>query len=158
MQEHVSVPASLVLRETRRVLARLRETIDDTSYSRREVEQRAGFSPGYLAQLFAENIELKMEHVISILIAAGHEPSRFLRALHPVPADGRRLRLPSDQDVASVYGFGIESLASLRERLDRFEGALSHASEPRGERAAGDGGPPRGGKPVEGDIQGKRFR
>lgn len=111
-------------RETRRLLGHLRDLVLDTDLPHRTIEHRAGLSPGYLAQLFAGNVDLKMAHVLGVLDAIGLPAASFFRALHPVPSAVRGVDLPADEELASVYGFGIESLERLRERLEHFEDAL----------------------------------
>lgn len=110
--------------ETRRVLAHLRDAVEDTDLGHAEIESRAGFSPGYLSQLFAANIELKITHVLALLAALEIDTAAFFQALFPRQRDTGGVHLPAHHDAASVYGFGIESLASLRQRLERFEDAL----------------------------------
>ncbi len=110
--------------ETRRIIAILRDAVADADLGHSEVESRAGFSPGYLSQLLAANIELKLSHILAILAALEIDAATFFQASFPQRRDAGDIHLPAHHDAASVYGFGIESLASLRQRLERFEDAL----------------------------------
>lgn len=102
----------------------MRDLVADTDLSHRVLERRAALAPGYLAQILGGNIELKMRHVFSILDALGVQPAQFFRSLHAVPTSIEGIDLSLDEDLASVYGFGVESLERLRERLERFESAV----------------------------------
>jgi len=111
-------------RANRHLLKHLRDVIADTGFTHRELEARTGLSRGYLSQLFANNITLKVSHVLLVLDALEIDPGSFFAALYPPPRWVSGVRLPADHDLASVYGFGIEALARVRQRLERCEGAL----------------------------------
>ncbi|HEX2222585.1 MAG TPA: helix-turn-helix transcriptional regulator [Thermoanaerobaculia bacterium] len=51
--------------------------------SNREVERRLGWSSGYLSRLFAQDMELKIEHVLNICRAIGFAPGELFRAVFP---------------------------------------------------------------------------
>lgn len=111
-------------REVHRLRLRMRDLVTDSDLGNRAIEARAGFSPGYLAQLLSGNLELKLSHVLAVVTAVGESPARFFRRLHPVAAASGTVDLAEDRDLARVCGFGIESLSRLRRRLERFEDAL----------------------------------
>lgn len=123
--------------EVRRLLQRLRLLIYLSHLNQRRVEERAGFSKGYLSQLLCGNIDLKYHHVITILRAAEIDPSAFFADLYPrrpnallQTADGlHRPATPIDQPLhlklAKLYGMGLESMDDLAERLERCELAFS---------------------------------
>lgn len=125
-----------VKEEVDRIRSRLKLLIHLSKSNQRQVEQRAGFSKGYLSQLLCGNIDLKYRHVLSVLDALDipayeffadlypERPSRLLGAL----ARFRRQSQPIDpqirEQIARLYGIGLASLEDLSERLDRCEDAL----------------------------------
>ncbi|RMH16031.1 MAG: XRE family transcriptional regulator [Acidobacteria bacterium] len=133
--------------ETRRVLRHLRDVIEDADMTQRQIESRAGFSRGYLSQLLAQNIDLKYRHVLAVLEAVGIAPATFFARVFPPPESrpprGRPLELPPDHQAANVYGFGIEAVQELRQRLERCEDALVTLHE----SGVIDDGSPRDGEP-----------
>ncbi len=119
--------------ETRRVLEEIRRLIKQSDLNQRKIEERAGFSRGYLSQLFAENITLKVWHVLAILKVLDQSPADFFCRLYP----SKRLhaleqfRLSSepmsqelDSKLGRLYNFGVSSLQNFRQRLERCEGAI----------------------------------
>lgn len=115
--------------ETRRALARLRDLIEDADLRQRQVEDRAGFSRGYLSQLLNGHIEIKLRHLEVLFEVLDLSPGQYFGALFP--PRGRRVRRPAgrpdlkvSQDVIRIYGFGIEEARDLRRRLQRCEEAL----------------------------------
>ncbi len=123
--------ASSAAAETRRALAHLRDLIEDSDLARSEIEDRAGFSRGYLSRLLNAQIDLKTRHLEVLFEAIGVTPGQFFSELHPRPR--KRLRrldtgLPPElkvsTDVVRVYGFGIESIQQLRRRLEECESAI----------------------------------
>jgi transcriptional regulator with XRE-family HTH domain len=129
----------------------LRRQIQASPLSQCRIEQRAGFSRGYLSQVLAGNLDLKLSHVLAVLEALGVAPGRFFAGLYP---DIRRTALATfrerrDRDLAHMprnmdafYDLGIESLSGLRQRLERCEraveqleglGIVNMTSQPRGE-------------------------
>ena len=120
--------------ETAPALEEIRRLVQASEISQRKVEQRAGFSRGYLSQLLARNLDLKMWHVLAILDALGHNPGEFFSRLYPgtrFPALERFQRTSKplseemDETLGRLYKFGVESLNELRDRLSRCERAVS---------------------------------
>ena len=120
--------------ETIRVLKEIRAVITSSGSSQRKVETRAGFSKGYLSQLLAQNLDLKYWHVIAILRALDHSPDHFFARLYPErrPSALEHFRTRSqplsqelDAELSRLYGSGIRSLRSLRERLESCEKAIA---------------------------------
>ncbi len=64
-----------------RIVARL------LGLSNREIERRLGLTPSYVSRLFAGAIELKVEHILSIVRAVGLEPWEFYELAYPRRAD-----------------------------------------------------------------------
>lgn len=113
-----------------RALVALRRSIRASPLSQRRIEQHAGFSKGYLSQLLAGNLDLKLRHILGVLEALGIAPGQFFAGLYPGTRRAaltafreRRYRdiatRPSDMD--AFHDLGIESLAGLRQRLERCE-------------------------------------
>ncbi|MEM6456183.1 MAG: helix-turn-helix transcriptional regulator [Acidobacteriota bacterium] len=117
--------------ETRRMIARLRRLVDRSPLTRRQVEVRAGFSRGYITQLFAERIDLKYQHVIAILSALDLSPARFFRQAYP-PLQSGYPALEAFRDEAeaarAIERAQKRSAASMRrltERVARCEAAIA---------------------------------
>jgi transcriptional regulator with XRE-family HTH domain len=115
--------------QTRRALRYLRDLIEDSDVPRREIEVKSGFSEGYLAQLLCGNIDLKLSHLVRILDALGTSPEDFFAELYPAWPPRRRTSrhkasLVVTRDVVGIYGYAVESVHELRQRLERCEEAL----------------------------------
>lgn len=119
-------------------LEEIRRLIRRSPYSQREVEARAGFSKGYISQLFARNLDLKVWHVLAILDALELNPGEFFfkvypatryRALESFQRASKPLSPEMDELLGRLYKHGIESLDELRGRLDRCEQAVSRLEE-----------------------------
>lgn len=124
--------------ETRRVLDALRQLIKQSSLSQRKVEEHAGFSRGYLSQLLAANLDLKLVHIIAILDILEVDPGRFFNRLYPdlrspaLESFKERSRMRSidvRRDLDELYDDGLESLQQLRSRLERCENAVDRLEE-----------------------------
>jgi len=123
--------------EIGRIRARLRSIIHLAPVTQRQVEQRAGFSRGYLSQLMCGNIDLKYHHLMRILEVLDTSAGAFFAELYPgrpsrllgALATFRRRSRPLDHhlrvQLARLYGLGLASLDDLSERLDRCEDALA---------------------------------
>jgi len=121
--------------EIRLVLQELRRMIKRSEFSQRQVEELAGFSKGYLSQLLARNLDLKVWHVLAILDVFQIGPSEFFERLYP--GAGRAAALESfadrsepladdlDKALSNLYRIGVDSIADLRERLERCERAVA---------------------------------
>ena len=99
--------------------------------SQRQVERKAGFSKGYLSQLLAQNLDLKVWHLLAILDVFAIPPAVFFERVFPTeetPLSLRRLAResePVDGDTQSeledLYQVDLEVLARLRRQLERHE-------------------------------------
>lgn len=138
--------------ETGRVLEEIRRLIRESDLSQRKVEERAGFSKGYLSQLLARNLDLKVWHVLAILDVLGRAPGELFEAVFPrtrlaALEQFRRSSQPlgheTDEVLSRLYRYGVESLDELRGRLERCEEAIDDLErrglvEPR-RRSGGEG-------------------
>lgn len=126
--------------QTRKALEEMRRRVRAAGASQREVERRAGFSKGYLSQLLAGKVDLKVWHVLAILDAVGGDPrdyflSAFAGARRRFPAlerfrkTSQPLSAETDEILDKLYGGGVESLNELRDRLSRCERAVSELEE-----------------------------
>lgn len=115
------------------ILEEIRTLIRHLGYSQRRVEKEAGFSKGYLSQLLAQNLDLKVWHLLAMLDVFGLGPAEFFERLYPPEASPaldrfieRSEPLSPDVDAAlgQLYRMGSESLADLRCRLQRCERAV----------------------------------
>ena len=119
--------------ESVRALIELRRRITQSDLSQRKIEDHAGFSRGYLSQLLARNLDLKLWHVLAILDALEIPPGEFFRRVYPrsprhaigdFQSRSRPLSEETDDLLGRLYGHGVESLNELRERLGRCEQAV----------------------------------
>lgn len=120
------------------VLEAIRTMIRRSDLSQRMVEEQAGFSKGYLSQLLAHNLDLKMWHVLAILEVFDVQPVDFFEDIFPRPKRmthagqaldnfiGGAQPLPDDIETSinQLYRLGVESLTELRMRLGRCEKAV----------------------------------
>lgn len=119
--------------ETHRTLGRLRDLIEDADLRHRDIEERAGWSPGYVSQLLGGHVELRLSHLEPLLKALDIDPARFFREMFPRQAPSRAStpgkrkvsRLKVNPDVVEIYDFGIESLRGLHLRMDECEKAIT---------------------------------
>ena len=124
--------------EARRIIAAIRLRIKSSPLSQRKIEERAGFSRGYLSQLLTEKLDLKVVHIMAILDVLDTPPARFFGALYPDPKRPAlehfkrtsRLDTPAvRRTMDDLYDLGLESLRRLRRRLERCEEAVSQLEE-----------------------------
>lgn len=128
----LTAPAHRARGETRRALAYLRDLIEDADLRQRQLEDRLGFSRGYVSQLLNGHIELKLRHLAVLLEALDLTPAQYFGALFP--RQRRRVRRPGvpdaraglklNDDVMGIYALGIDEARDLRRRLRRCEEAL----------------------------------
>lgn len=121
-------------RQARPVLEEIRRLARVSGMSQRQVEERAGFSGGYLSQLLSERLDLKAWHVLAILDAIECEPGEFFSSVYPdrprFPAlrhfqeTSQPLSQETNEVLGKLYGGGVESLQNLRRRLSRIEKAV----------------------------------
>lgn len=122
-------------REITRILEEIRLRIEGSELSLRKVEAGAGFSRGYLSQLLARNLDLKVRHLLAILDVLGIQPAEFFASLYPVPpravlevlAERRAMssRSTPDGPLDDLLQLGVESFHDLRGRVERCERAVS---------------------------------
>lgn len=119
--------------EIKPVLEELRSIIRRSDYSQRRVEEEAGFSKGYLSQLLAQNLDLKVWHVLAILEVFDIQPVDFFESVFPRPRRNALERFADSSEplagdieaaVNQLYRMGVESLTELRMRLNRCEKAV----------------------------------
>ena len=123
--------------ETRRLLKRLRWMVQLSEATQHEIEVRAGFSRGYLSQMLNGHVEIKIWHLLTILDTIGVCPadlffqlfprrrSRVFEVLEAFRRSSQSFDRPLVTELARLYGFGIESLEDLEDRLDRCEDVLT---------------------------------
>lgn len=107
--------------------------------SQRRVEKMAGFSKGYLSQLLAQNLDLKVWHLKIILGVFGQSPVDFFQRLDPeadlppslraFEQSRRPLHPEIDDSLEELYGVDPEVLVRLRRRLEQRH-APSRRREP----------------------------
>ena len=135
--------------DVKAILEAVRLMIRRSELSQRQVEERVGFSRGYLSQLLAQNLDLKVWHLLAILDLFDESPSTFFARLGMGPARDALSDFaaaePLDVELAEsldrLYHVGVGSLARLRRRLERLDEAVGEL-ERRGlvTPAGGDGG------------------
>lgn len=89
-----------------RVRTRLREIVRLSSVSQRQIEERLGWSRGYLSQVLQGHITLSIAHVLAILKTLDAEPAQFFH---------------------SLFGGASESsaISEIREKLARYDLAFA---------------------------------
>jgi transcriptional regulator with XRE-family HTH domain len=65
--------------EARRYAQLLRQVLELSGVSEREVERRLALGGGTLSRIFGGRIELKLSHLLAILAVAGVKPERFFQ-------------------------------------------------------------------------------
>ncbi|MEM7349581.1 MAG: helix-turn-helix transcriptional regulator [Acidobacteriota bacterium] len=105
--------------------------------TQQEIEQRAGFSSGYVSQMLNGHIEIKVRHLLVVLDAIEVRPAELFLQLYPRRRDrasevlatfkrrSGRFESSLARELARLYGYGIESLEDLEDRLERCEDVLS---------------------------------
>ena len=136
---------------TLRIRERIRLRILRSDLTQSAVESRVGFSRGYLSQLLHGTVEIKYWHVLAILHAIELEPSEFFgelfpRRRHPALESLDDVARQSEEgslthELAQLFGFGIETMAKLRERLALCEEAIDELTD-LGVLPEDDGGKP----------------
>ena len=121
------------------LLARIRFLVHVSSLTQRSIEERCGFSRGYLSQILRGHIDLKIRHLLAILGAIGFAPDEFFAELFGV----RRFALGSlasseertgglDRhtrlQLIRLFSLGLDSLEDFHIRLERCEAALARVS------------------------------
>lgn len=119
---------------TRRILERVRLRLHRGHLTQREVEKRVGFSRGYLSQLLAGSVEIKLWQLLAVLYVLDLEPADFFAELFPrrrhpaleaLDDLGRQGQdNPLSVELARLFAFGIESVFDFYDRLVRLEEAL----------------------------------
>jgi transcriptional regulator with XRE-family HTH domain len=121
---------------TQEVLNRLRWRIQLSPLTQRALERRLGFSKGYLSQVLRGHVDLKMNHLFSLLEALEVAPGEFFAAVAEDPANPPRN--PEEEAafaaqesrparLARLYSFGLQSIDDFERRLSRCEEALGEA-------------------------------
>jgi len=126
--------------ETLPALQEIRRLLKETGMSQRRLEERAGFSRGYVSQLLGRNLDLKLFHVIAILDALNEDVAAFFKRTYPAAKKRRRaldeFRLQSgplteeiDELLGRLYEYGVDSLRDLKERLEQCEKRMARFEE-----------------------------
>ncbi len=131
-------PQGAAREATRSVLERLRWRIQCSPLTQRALERNLGFSKGYLSQVLRGHVDLKFNHLLSLLEALGVDAGDFFAEIAEEPGSGGRAEAPAGPEpartgieqglgLARLYTFGLESLGDLERRLERCEEALGVA-------------------------------
>ncbi len=120
------------------VLDRLRWRIQCSTLTQRALERNLGFSKGYLSQVLRGHVDLKFNHLLSLLealeidagdffaeVAEDREPAPKRRPSAALPE--RAPTLEKGLGLARLYTFGLESIEQFERRLERCEEALGEA-------------------------------
>ncbi len=96
-----------------RVRRELRRLVRESDRTQRYIEERNGFTRGYLSQVLQGHMTLTVRHVLGILEALEMPPPTFFERLfgHPEPAE-REVRWDE-----------------IRERMARYDAALDELEE-----------------------------
>ncbi len=128
-------------RDLQQLLDHLRDVIEDSDVPRRQIDEHLGHSAGYLSQLLAGTLDLKYWHLIGILDAIDCPPKVFFAGAFPLPGPrpskhphpALEAALTIDRSMVGIYGFGVDAIRELRQRLEGVEEALYGEAAPDGE-------------------------
>lgn len=120
---------------TQDVLDRLRWRIQLSPLTQRALERRLGFSKGYLSQVLRGHVDLKLNHLFSLLEALEVGPREFFAKVPDDPVNPPRnaeeeMAFAARGDrpsLARLYSFGLQSIDDFERRLERCEEALGAA-------------------------------
>jgi len=126
--------------ETEPALQEIRRLLKEAGISQRRLEERVGFSRGYVSQLLGRNLDLKLLHVLAMLNALGEDVGEFFSRTYPAAEKRRRaldeFQLQSgpltdeiDQLLGHLYRYGADSLRDLRQRLEHCEERVAQIEE-----------------------------
>jgi hypothetical protein len=73
--------------ESERVISLLKNAIQLSNYTYRDVERQLGWRVGTITRLLRVGLGLKVEHLLSILHVIGFSPGRFFAAAYPLAGD-----------------------------------------------------------------------
>jgi transcriptional regulator with XRE-family HTH domain len=129
--------------ETEPALQEIRRMLKEAGLSQAALERRLGYSKGYISQLFGQNLDLKVSHVLAILDALECPPGDFFARAYPGKKKRRSaldefqhnsdpLAEEIDYLLAQLYKKSrIESLNDLQERLVRCEEGIARLERQR---------------------------
>ncbi len=127
-QRPAARPQGATLEASRRVLDRLRRRIQESDFTQRALERRLGFSKGYLSQVFHGNVDLKFDHLLSLLAALEVRAGAFFAEVEgkpqPTVTAAAGPEPPPGTNRYLVYRAARED---LEQRLERCEEVLSAA-------------------------------
>lgn len=113
--------------QTEPALHEIRRILERTGVTQRHLEERLGFSRGYLSQLLSRNLDLKLWHVLAILDGLGEAPGSFFARVYPgyhrspldrLEEDMTPLSEEIDATLARLYGRAkVDSPRQFRDRL-----------------------------------------
>lgn len=112
------------------VLDQLRWRIQCSSLTQRNLERQLGFSKGYLSQVLRGHVDLKLDHLLSLLEALELAPAAFFSEVseEPAPAAGPvEVEREIGAGLVGLYSVGLQSLDEIARRLDRCERLLAEA-------------------------------
>lgn len=104
--------------EVERLLNVLRTAMRMLGVANRDIEKKLGVSPSYLSRLFSGTIDLKVEHLLDIVTAAGLKPAEFFHLAYP--------QLPVPESEA------MQRLNRLVQDFQQLQRPAGEASKPAG--------------------------
>jgi transcriptional regulator with XRE-family HTH domain len=126
-------PQGAAREATQEVLDRLRWRIQCSPLTQRALERQLGFSKGYLSQVLRGHVDLKLDHLFSLLEALEVAPGEFFAAVAEDPANPPRNAeeemafTGGRESLSRLYSFGLQSIDDFERRLERCEEALGEA-------------------------------
>ncbi len=91
----------------------LRRLINDSGVTQRSIEEKNGFTQGYLSQVLKGHIALGARHILGVLFALGIPPQEFFNRLFGGYEDPGA-QVPLDE---------------IRERMARYDAAIDQLEE-----------------------------
>ena len=128
--------------EVHRIANLLTAQLRSRKVTKRSIEQRRGWSHGYLTRLTSGVIELKLRHVLDILEVIGVSPTEFFREAYglesaPLPAPPP---VPQAVQAPGEVRFVVLAEDELERRIESLIQKVSGRQRPAGEISRGLGG------------------
>jgi transcriptional regulator with XRE-family HTH domain len=127
--------------EVRRIASLLNAQLRSRKVTKRSIEQRMGWSHGYMTRLTSGAIELKLRHVLDILEVIGVSATEFFREAYGADSPPLPAPPPAPQAVQAAGEVRIVVLGEdeLERRIESLIQKISGRQGPAGETLRGLG-------------------
>lgn len=117
--------------ESRRAMATLRNLVEDSDVSRRDIAARLGVTPAHLGRILSSRVEPRWRHVGVFPEILAMPPYDLFLELFPPRRKRRKapsVSLRVSRQALEIYGYALESILDLQTRLDRCETVIEAAA------------------------------